>query len=94
LKAKDYYEKYSDGLENNKTYVESVRKMINEMLDEAVTLCKVRHAGSDSALYGVLKEMNQKYNAVCRMFNPPVIKENGFKLIVDSELIPEAKGKW
>jgi len=94
MKVKEYFAKYSDGLKNDGTYVESVRSMIDEMLAECVSLCKIRHVGSDSALFSILKEMNQRYNAVCRMFDPPVIEENGFKMLVDSTLIPEAKGKW
>jgi len=94
VKAKEYYLKYKDGLQNNDTFAKSASDMLLEMFHECVDLAKVRHAGSDSALYSILREMNERYNVLSKMFNPPILIPDRFKSMVNRCILPEAKGKW
>ena len=84
MKAKDYFNKYKNGLasENKDTYVLTFREMYQEMYNECVDTMLTRQIKKNDAVVSVFKEMNEKYNALCRLLakeygNSP-IKENGF----------------
>lgn len=84
MKAKDYFNKYKNGLasENKDAYVLTFREMYQEMFKECVDTIKARHIKRNDAVVSVFKEMNEKYNALCRLlkkeYGVSVIKENGF----------------
>lgn len=87
MKAKDYFDKYKNGLasEDKDTYVLTFREMYQEMFKECIDTTKERHVKQDSAVVAVFKEMNERYNALCRLLakeygNSP-IKENGFAVL-------------
>lgn len=87
MKAKDYFNKYKDGLssKNWDTYVLTFREMYQEMFKECVDIIHTRRIEKNDAVVSVFKEMNERYNALCRLLakeygNSP-IKENGFASI-------------
>ena len=88
MKAKDYFNKYKNGLAsgNKETYVLTFREMYQEMFKECVDTMETRHIKRNDAVVSVFKEMNEKYNSLCRLLakeygNSP-IKENGFAVLV------------
>ena len=84
MKAKDYFEKYEDLIfsdirEESTTYT---TKLLVELSKEVDTLYKNRRGKSNSALVGVIKEINQKWNAIGTLFEKKYgvspLKRNGF----------------
>lgn len=87
MKAKDYFNKYKNGLasEDEATFVLTFREMYQEMFQECVDIIGTRQVKRNNAVVSVFKEMNEKYNAICRLLakeygNSP-IKENGFAVL-------------
>ena len=84
MKAKDYFDKYKNGLahEDKDTYVLTFREMYSEMFKECVDTIDIRHIKKNDGVVSVFKEMNEKYNAICRLlakeYRKSPIKENGF----------------
>ena len=87
MRAKDYFDKYKNGLvsEDRDTYVLTVQEMYQEMFKECVDTIRVRRItriASTHAVVSVFKEMNEEYNALCRLlakeYMGSPIKENGF----------------
>ena len=66
MKAKDYYKKYRDEIvsKDEKKSIEAISSMVLEMSKEARDTIKDRRVRSDSGAVAVIREMNQKYNAV------------------------------
>lgn len=87
MKAKDYFNKYKNGLAsiNKGTFVLAFREMYQEMFKECVDTMHARHIKRDDAAVSVFKEMNEKYNALCRLlakeYGKSPIKENGFAVL-------------
>jgi hypothetical protein len=84
MKAKDYFDRYKNGLasKDKDTYVLTFREMYREMFQECVDTMHIRHIERNDAVVSVFKEMNERYNALCRLLakeygNSP-IKANGF----------------
>ena len=44
------------------------KKLLLEMSDEVTVVCKQRKVVKDEAVIAVLKELNQKWNAICCMY--------------------------
>ena len=87
MKAKEYFVKYKNGLasENRNTYVLAFHEMYQEMFKECVDTMHTRQIKRNDAVVSVFKEMNERYNALCRLLakeygNSP-IKENGFAVL-------------
>ena len=93
MKAKEYYAKYGEPLKNPDTSIESARAMILEMLDEVQMICNIRHIKLDSGFKSVLLEQNGKWNSLTRMFDPPVLKPNGFIEYVQAIMAEPQKGE-
>lgn len=84
MKAKEYYAKYKDRIvsEDDKVSLQGVSDMLFAMCMESKELVAKRKVRSDCGAVAVLREMNDKYNAVCRMFEAEYgaspIKKDGF----------------
>ena len=84
MKAKDYFDKYeSSFVENNCEHsAKATRDLLIDMSEEVEKLYKARSGKTDSALAGVIKEINQKWNAVGSLFEKKYgvspLKRNGF----------------
>ena len=70
MKARDYFEKYDTLImeEQKNGEIGTTKKLLLEMSDEVTAVCKQRKAVKDEAVIAVLKEINQKWNAICRMY--------------------------
>ena len=70
MKARDYFEKYDTLImeEQKNGEIGTTKKLLLEMSDEVTVVCKQRKAVKDEAVIAVLKEINQKWNAICRMY--------------------------
>lgn len=86
LKAKDYFEKYKETIMTG----EGVHELLTEMSTEVTDIAKQRNIKTDAGLLSILREMNQKWNALERMFekefNTPILKVNGFKALWEMHL--------
>lgn len=82
MKAKEYYAKYKDriaSLDDGES-IQAICDMVTELSIEAKSVCDKRNVRTDCGGTAVLREMNDKYNAVCRMFEKeygvsPIIKD-------------------
>lgn len=94
MKAKEYIEKYRSGLESCDIAV--VDKAINdlaiEMSQEAVQLMAARGVRRESAIVAVMKEQNDKWNAIVKEF-PDLLQRDGFKRLWLHRM-PELQKTW
>lgn len=80
MKAKDYYEKYVHGIFQGQMAADAIDDMytmFKEFCTEAIDLCRTRHAIKDAAVAAVIREQNQKWNALERIFE----EKHGFSPI-------------
>ncbi len=95
-KAKDYYEQYKLAMLNDDMIVDAIRDLIGDLNLEVKELQEVRHVKFDRAIYPILKEMNQKWNAIVRLFEKEYgvspIKTDGYKIYWINK-IPRLEGK-
>ena len=100
MKAKEYYEKYKDAAIYFKVGPESklidlARSMLNDLIDESVNMCKSRNISKATGIASVVKEFNQKWNAINRIFvekhNFTPFKDDAFKTLI-LDRVPELKG--
>lgn len=70
MKAIDYYNKYHDGLLSPAadTQSKAISAFVIELSQESQKMMSDRGGKSASALAGVIRELNQKYNAVMCLF--------------------------
>lgn len=99
MKAKDYFTKYESSIINSddKGFVDAVSKMMIELNSEVKDLISARHIRTDSGTIAVFKEMNQKWNAIVRLFETkygwsPIIRD-GYQLFWIREM-PELRLLW
>ena len=94
MKAKEYFAKYEADALNEETCLKAITGILRELSDEVEPLCKSRHADTNAALAGVLKEINQKWNAISSLFEKKYgaspLKRNGF-LEFWKDRIPDIK---
>ncbi len=90
-KAIDYYNEYRHrffgvGL-RLEDINESLVKLIKDFINEMHELQKVRHVKRPEALASIIHELNQKWNALSRMFEKyhgvSPMKEDGFRNALD-----------
>ena len=90
MKAKEYYSKYEADMHKKETSNEAISKMLIELCDESQQKLTDRRAKSNSALLGVLKEFNDKWNAIVALdekkYGASIIRYNGFKLFWLSQM--------
>lgn len=98
MKAKDYFAKYEQALasDNSDECSTAIAEMLNEMNSEVQNLLKVRHIKTDAGTFPIFKEMNQKWNAIVRLFEKkygatPIVKD-GFQLYWVRKM-PQLMGK-
>ena len=93
MKAQEYFDKYGTrimGTESNLSPEEeeiacnkAACELMTELLTEAQTLMKTRHVSTDNGMVSIIKELNQKWNAICCLFEKqygvsPLIRD-GYK---------------
>lgn len=98
MKAKDYFTKYEQALVSSdaEECSSAIANMLNEMNSEVQNLLKARHVKTDAGTLPIFKEMNQKWNAIVRLFEKkygatPIVKD-GFQLYWVRKM-PQLMGK-
>lgn len=84
MKAKEYYVKYHDQLlsEDDQNSLEAISSLIYDLSVELKSLCEIRNAKTDNAARSIVRELNDKYNAIVALFEAKdggsPIRPNGF----------------
>lgn len=90
MKAKEYFTKYEQNImsPDQATSNRAVSDMAADLVAEVQQLIKVRDPKKPSGLAGILREVNQKFNAIGRLFKEkygePVLAKDGFLTYWDS----------
>lgn len=95
MKAKEYFEKYKDlGSEPFEARKPIAKKLFLELSDEVTEICNSRKIRTNVSLISVIKEINQKWNAIANLFEKEygeqILARNGFKEQW-KDLMPELK---
>lgn len=94
MKAKEYFTKYGESLIHN--HNASVQKLLMDLFAEAAEICRKRNATNGEVFVSVLKEQNQKWNAIDHLYNKRygihVLKYDGLKEYCKHVLSPELEG--
>lgn len=86
MKAKEYAER----IINDNYSVESVRKVLNDMVQETGDIAKSRNVQSNKAMRAVIMEQQSKWWSICEIVNKGqkiLLKEDGF-LNVLKQVVP------
>lgn len=86
MKARDYYKKYGTRLLNEETKSEVSRELLNEFIVEFKALIEARHIKTDKGVLKAIEDMNSTWNALCRKFDHPVLRENAFRSVMYEQL--------
>ena len=84
MKAQEYFDKFEtriiDDMKDDS--VNTVLELITDLAEEAVAVCEQRKAQLDKSVVSELKEQNDKWNAICRLFEKkyhgPILKQDMF----------------
>lgn len=97
MKAKEYYIPIKDAIDSGKA--EDIKTVVSDMIlnmnDEVEELCEKRHVQFDRGIYPIIKEMNDKWNAVVRLVEKdyrqsPILRDGYKKFWINQ--IPELEG--
>lgn len=82
MKAKEYYAKYHDQLisPDDQTSLEAISDLIYDFSMELKTMCEQRRAKTDDAARSIVRELNEKYNAIVALFE---VKDGGSPICRD-----------
>lgn len=92
MKAKEYYEKYAAELLSGDydTVKQAGEKLTIEFMDEVSAISEKRKVSRPEALVDIIKELNQKWNALRSLFikldRKPVLAENGFRDLIQDQI--------
>ena len=73
MKAKDWYKKLADAT-SQEEFENVLENCLKSLCDDAMNLINIRKAKSDNAVSACIKEVNNKWSAICRMLESD--KEN------------------
>ena len=92
MKAKEYLAKFDadcwDTDEKTAAY-----NLILEFMEELPSLLKMRNAKSNGATKAIIRELNQKWNAMCRLDKENRFKRNGFIIFLKARIEKEGPSK-
>lgn len=93
MKAKDYVEKYGSTIiaEAETGDTKTASELISELFSEVTAISNARNCKTTEAILAVVKEINQKYNAIQRSI--PCLKPDAIKMIMFDRM-PEIKPIW
>ena len=95
MKASDYVEKYMLDIKSNDDFHERMQKMFSAFAGEFTDICTARHVKTLSGQEGVVRELNEKWNAVAdrveKLYHQPLVKRNAVWNLFLSKLDPV---KW
>ncbi len=74
MKAKEYYAKYGERV---KAFGgDAALEMFNEIATEMTEVTEKRKINSARGAISCIEEFNDKWNAICRYFDPPILNQN------------------
>lgn len=86
MKAKEYAKKYEDKFPND----EEVYNLFMELSKEVEEICMTRHVKSNQAFAAVVREINDKWNAIGRLlhqkYRTEYLKKDGFLAFWKNEM--------
>lgn len=94
MKAVTYYEKYKQIMveDNEETCKNHILSLFKDFCEEMEVMVNTHHVGSDEAMISLIREQNQKWNALSNIFikhhGLSPLKNDAFKLYW-SEKMPE-----
>lgn len=70
MKARQYFEKHQQEMtcDDEKRVQAAINQFVLELNDEAKDMLKARNVNTDRAAVSILRELNDKYNAVVSLF--------------------------
>lgn len=92
MKAKEYYEKYAPNLlsEDRETVKNAGEALTRDFMDEVSAISEKRKVSRPESLVDIIKELNQKWNALRSLFikrdRKPVLAENGFRDLMQDQI--------
>lgn len=92
MKAKEYYEKYAAELlsGDHDAVKQAGEKLTIEFMDEVTKISEQRKVSRPESLVDIIKELNQKWNALRSLFikrdRKPVLAENGFRDLMQDQI--------
>ena len=95
MKAKDYYDQYGEAvlqesLTPESAGTEQLTKLMVAFVREMKEIITERGVKTDRGAVAVIKEQNEKWNALCALFERnlgrPVLKRNGFAAYIKTEI--------
>lgn len=94
MKAVEYVEKYGDDLtcSDEEKRNAAMNNLLNDMMHELTEIMVIRNILTDKGAVSVIKELNQKWNAINRRLKIPVLSEDGYKKIWINQM-PELADK-
>lgn len=88
MKTKEYVDEYATTIllfyqnRNLDEIDKIIKKIFISLSEEVEDICKIRHSTHNNALFGAIKQENDKWNAIRRGFEKkiglPVLKRDGF----------------
>ena len=77
MKAKEYLEKFDKEIQELGDR-QATTNLVNMLISEIADMMKTRHVESEGAMVSILRELNQKWNALCRMDEKKRFRPDGF----------------
>jgi len=77
MKAKECLEKFEKDFQEVGD-MQATTNLLNILIGEIANMIKARHANSEGAIVAILRELNQKWNALCRLDEKGRFKKDGF----------------
>jgi len=88
MKAKEYLEMFEKDFQEVGDR-QATTNLVNIMIGEIKDLIDVRRATTEGAVVSILRELNQKWNALCRLDKKRRFKPDGFiKYVRATEVMP------
>lgn len=79
MKAKEYYAKYGERLMDPKETQGAIMELFKDFSAEYKEITERRKVSTAKGNLLVLEELNDKWNAIARMFPTEVLKRNGYR---------------
>lgn len=77
MKAKEYLAKFEKDIQQVDDN-QATTNLVNMFIGEIKDMIDVRHAATEGAVVSILRELNQKWNTLCRLDKGKRFRKNGF----------------
>jgi len=77
MRAKEYLAKFEKDIQQVDDN-QATTNLVNMFIGEIKNIIDVRHAATEGAVVSILRELNQKWNTLCRLDKRRRFRKNGF----------------